>query len=410
MAYLGEVAFLILFPGFYVYHSLVNRGLVPGILGGYSTLVSLLLLPVLSVGYARRVIAGGGRMPGIDAAFLGFVAYLVLVSAAHLAAGANPEIALPYFGVAAQFAATFLAVRLMHPESVPARRALLASFLLVTALAFWNATDGSFLRSALDLIGHEARTVDYQGYGFVYLVLAVFVATATPSRMARAAAYLVSVPALFVNGARSEFVGLLLLIAIVELCYARRRAVVVGAAVTAVTFLLLAAGPLEELLMERVPESRFLALANVAADDNAAERIRMFWSAWETVRRHPFLGRFGSYPVGEYAHNALSAWVDLGLVGFLWFAVLLLVPLGILGSRFSSESRRPAYVLVLASVVVLVAMTAIAKNFTYLLLPIATGLFSHWINPGEAEERGRAPDPLEAGAGQGGVPGASGDS
>jgi hypothetical protein len=386
----GAAAFLAIVPGFFVYHTLVNRGLIPAVLGGYSTATALLLLPALSAGYVRRIAASGGSVRELDALFLGFVAYLVIVTAAQLAGGASAEVAIPYFSVAAQFVAAFLAVRLMDLGAVPLRRALVGCFAAVTALALWNATDEAFLRSALDLMISEARMTDYQGYGFVYLVLAVLVVAMARRGVARAAAYLVAVPALFLNGARSEFGGLLVAGLVVEYCYARRRGALVATVAAAAGVLVLAAGPLQGVVEELFPESRFLALADVASDDNASERMRMLASAWRTVRDHPLLGSFASYPPGDYAHNALSAWVDLGLVGFLWYAALVLGPIGILLARFGEDSRRPEYVRALASSVVLLAMAAFAKNFTYVMFPIATALFAQW-SPAE--------EPVPAGAG-----------
>jgi O-antigen ligase len=95
-----------------------------------------------------------------------------------------------------------------------------------------------------------------------------------------------------------------------------------------------------------------------------------------TVTSNPVLGDYGSYPVGEYAHNLFSVWVDLGLLGFLLFSTLLLVPLVHLLTQFNARARDPEYVLALTVLILSIALFLTSKNFTYQLLPVAVGLYS----------------------------------
>ena len=49
--------------------------------------------------------------------------------------------------------------------------------------------------------------------------------------------------------------------------------------------------------------------------------------AIESIKSNFILGDYGSYVselgIGMYAHNLLSAWVDLGFLGFLYFIFIL---------------------------------------------------------------------------------------
>lgn len=381
---LGNAAFLLMMPGYFVYHSLVGRGWIPGFLGGYSTGIALVLLAPLSVAYARTVLQGGWRIPRVDAAFLGFSAFLAAAVVAHLGLGANREIATPHLGIAFQFVSLFLAVRMLDLESKGFRKALVVSYVGVTALVVWNASDQSLVAMTLELSFSDARIADYQGYAFVYLVLVIFVASGLRSGLARAASYLVAVPALFVNGARSEFIGLFLAILVIEYCRTTRRTALASALVALLAVGALGSGPLRAQVEVLFPESRVAALVSVATDDSASERIRFLQNAWRTIGEHPLLGSFGSYPVGEYAHNALSAWVDLGFVGFVYYVVLLLVPVVALARRFRTEAGDPQFVLALASAVVLLGLSLVAKNFSYQLFPITLALFARWdARPGD---------------------------
>jgi hypothetical protein len=50
--------------------------------------------------------------------------------------------------------------------------------------------------------------------------------------------------------------------------------------------------------------------------------------AWEQIVASPIFGLYGGHWLfgsGDYAHNALSAWVSLGLVGFILYVGLCVV-------------------------------------------------------------------------------------
>src|SRR5262245_47381908 len=85
----ANFAFLALFPGFFFYHSAAGLGLIELVLGGYRSIVAaafalpllyfyVKLFPVL---YAKHV----------DAAFFGFVGYLLVVVGLNFGIGANSD-------------------------------------------------------------------------------------------------------------------------------------------------------------------------------------------------------------------------------------------------------------------------------------------------------------------------------
>jgi O-antigen ligase len=132
---------------------------------------------------------------------------------------------------------------------------------------------------------------------------------------------------LFLIGARSEIVGAVILFGVLEIVASRRPMHV--ALLVVVSIVLSAIVVLGELdtLFQFFPDNRFLALLlEGSGDASSAERALFQELAWRAVLDSPILGDYGHYErevsAGAYAHNWLSAWVDLGLVGLLLFIVL----------------------------------------------------------------------------------------
>jgi O-antigen ligase len=131
-----------------------------------------------------------------------------------------------------------------------------------------------------------------------------------------------AIASLFLNGARSEFSGVLFLIPILELYHARQKLYSVG-----IVFLLMiwfAANA--ESIVSMLPDNRILQLFDVSHSSSGVAREQLSSDAWHTITENPIFGDFGSYPDGYYAHNILCAWVDFGLVGLVLLAVLLVWP------------------------------------------------------------------------------------
>jgi hypothetical protein len=126
-------------------------------------------------------------------------------------------------------------------------------------------------------------------------------------------------------------------------------------------------------------DSRVFDLVYTAAEGTRSERAIFLDRALSTVRSEPFLGEFGSYPPGTYAHNAVSVWVDFGLAGTVGLVTLLAwgalrVARPRRGERPEARDlRRGALVLVGCCVVALIA----TKAFFYSLIPLTLGLVAN---------------------------------
>lgn len=382
------LAFVALFPGYFVYHALVAQGLPP-LLRGYSVLMAALALPLLALGGLRHLAAGQATV-WIDTGFAAFMACVLAGTLVHLAAGDSPEIVTSYLSTVPQWLALYGVARLNRSDDPRFVRACRASWWLMSAIVLANVTEGSFIVAVLDSpVGDRDTLATYQDFALLYLVVTLALLAGSRSMWTRWPLMLASAVVLFLTGARSEFLALLVGAAIIAWSLSRRRlALVVLAAVLAA-----AAAASLETVVDLLPGNRVVDLIANRAEGSLSERGDMLRQAWLTIGDHPVGGRFGSYQPGEYAHNLLSAWVDFGIAGLTALLLLLLLPLLDLAAQFGRRSRQPAYVLVLTLLLLAVLLLATAKTFTYNLVPFALGAYALDLARRTRRRRGDAPVP-----------------
>lgn len=368
-SWIALASFAAIFPGFVVYHVLIASGRIPPILGGYTVAMAALLLPVLVMAYLHEI-SRTGRLAFVDVAFFSFIAYFGFVVLFQLAVGANVVIAFTELAVIVQFVVLFFVFRLTNVS-----RTYVVSWLAVimtTAIVFANVSSGAFVVAVLKLSPAAEQAATHQDYAFAYLIPALFCAVSLESKWSRSLLYLLAVPALFLTGARSEFVGFLFAAMIIETCLARRRAVPMLVAVG-----LAAAGAIAvNYFLEELSSNRVVDLIQFGFASENSIRQGLLTAAVRVLGDHPLTGNFASYNPGEYAHNVVSVWVDLGALGFIMFAALLLLPFTDLLLQFKSRARDREYLLILVVFAIAILLAVISKHFTYAMFPVALGLFA----------------------------------
>ncbi|MEJ6002162.1 O-antigen ligase family protein [Paucibacter soli] len=386
---LVRICFYWLLPGFFIYHTLVGKEFLPGLLGGYSTAMSAILLLPMSFAYAQHLLESREHRLPLDTVYAGFVFYYASVLAVQFAIGARGNAVADQFGIIFQFLTLFMLARLAPLGDPNFQRWLLAFLVLMTAIIAFNADEGTFAVAALDLQGFNENLANYQAFAFVYSVVMLYVVAPMQQRWQRVLVYLFGIPTLFLNGARTEFIGILLLFSTIEFLDSKHKAITL-----LVTSSMLAIGIASlPLLADLYPESRTVLLFLDYSDDvSANERAQMLRDGWRSIAGSPWIGSFQSHARGEHIHNALSAWVDLGLLGFIVFVVLIAVPAVDLFLLQRLSFRNPTYRLAF-SLVFLTALFAItAKHYTHQLFPLALGIYARHL----IEQRRAPPGPPQA--------------
>lgn len=373
----AELTFFLLFPGFFAYQTLLGLGLIRAYLGGYFAIVSLLMLPVLLLSYLRRLQAQAFRIHRVDAAFLAYLAYFAAVVACN-AASADLGI-IGYHMLAIMYLLIlFILFKSLDFQGRRFQLTQLAGLVAMSAVVFSFSVDGSFYLAALGVARDPDSVATYQGFSRSYLVPLAVMLASTRRAPLRWALYALGVPTLYINTARSEFGALLFLIPLIEFHASRQRMAMLG--VLLLLFMLIKFNL--DTILAAVPSNRTLELLDLSHSSSVSARHHLTREALRTIALNPILGSYASYAGGNYAHNVLSAWVDLGLFGFVGLLMLLLFPLGqmaihgyLLGGRASRDER---FVLAWSLLGMTVLLLAMSHYFSDMLIGAALGAYARY--------------------------------
>lgn len=377
----AELAFFLLFPGFFAYQTLLGLGLIRAYLGGYFAVVALAVLPALLLSYLRRLHAQAFRLHRVDAAFLGFLAYFGAIIACN-AGSADGAIMAAHILAMAYMLILFIIFKSLDFDSRRFQLTQLAALVAMSAVVFSYSVDGAFYLAVLGAARDPDSVATYQGFSRSYLVPLVVALACARRAPARWALYALGLPTLYINTARSEFGALLFLVPLLELHAARHRLAMVAA--LALLALLLKLNL--DAIVAAVPDNRTLELLDLSHSSSVSARHHLTEQALRTIALHPILGAYASYPPGNYAHNILSAWVDLGLFGFGALLLLMGYPLvqmavhGYLVGGRASRDRR--FVLAWSLLGVTMLLLCMSHNFSDMLVGAALGAYARYRSGG----------------------------
>ena len=318
------------------------------------------------------LLCGTSRTIGISASlFGGFMLIFGINILYGIQTGISAEITGPHLAFFLKFICFYLLAIATPWEKGGFQRACRISLMLISIVVFSSvAFYGSSFSIELNM--DSDRQMDYQGMAFAYLVISLGALHGAGGIM-RILLYLLSVPVLFFIGARAEFVAFFLIVGVIEYFLTKSKALFF-LQLTSALLLIAAAAVLTQNIAEN---NRIFNLLDIEQDESAIERADLSRDAMRTIQRNPVIGDYGSYAPGKYAHNLLSAWVDLGLLGF---ALLNLMFVAALLDMYYKRRKRNWGELLAPSLAMLVAtyfLMMLAKSYTYQLIPIALGTYLH---------------------------------
>jgi O-Antigen ligase len=384
-AWLRAVPFLLVFPGYFAYHWSSLNGWIPLFLGGYVNEVSALVCAGFALAAVLTALTSPRkpvRLFALDWIFCAFMAWFGMVVLLHAAAQTAPGVTKNQLASWFQVLASYLAVRLLPLTQ-------LGRIPLVLAVAFSVLVLFAAQRDLLGLLlasSEDSSAATYQGLARAFLVTAAFGLISVHVPQLRWLAYLVTAFVLFLIGARSEIVGALIMFVVLEIAVSQRpaRALVAVAATSILGALALMASM--NALIELFPDNRFLLLLLESGSDGSVTERQLYQDmAWMATLDSPLFGAYGHYEkevsAGAYAHNWVSVWVDLGLVGLVLFVLVHLQ--GFLAAwsarnaalQFSSPQFRAIGAMALGLLVMVTTFSFLAKHFTDPGLAMVAGLF-----------------------------------
>lgn len=372
---LVQWAFLLLFPGFFFYQTLLGLGLIRAYLGGYFSIVALVL--ALPLGLAYFVAAKQHRqfISKFDLVHVLFVAYVLVVVVINLAAGANAIIVQRYLQSVMFFIEIYIIFRLIDFNDGTFVLLATLTLLAMSAITVHFSIDGFFYLQALNDTKDPGSLATYQGFARSYVYTLLIVVAVTRRVGVRLALYALAVATLFLNGARTEFTGVLVLVPLLEFYHTRHKLYLTLPFVFLLIQFAANAGAIAALL----PENRILQLLDLSHSSSAVARDHLSHNAWRTITENPLLGDFASYPDGHYAHNILAMWVDFGLAGFLAFAAILAwSAFRLLTDGFFLKQRSNEFVLACSFVFVAILWSLMAKSAPDMSVGAALGAFAKY--------------------------------
>ena len=318
----AALAFLAIFPGFYFYHFAVSMYVIPSFLAGWHGPMTLIFAVPLAFSFLAFIFKN--RLSVLSDPITLMAGLLLVYTVGWLLINMSLQPNHPgheelVAAILAMFV-YFMTGALLDLDGV--RKWLLPCWIIMVLLAVTNVTIGAYMfQTSLET---ETGSPLYQGLARSFMVVAMAMIALPPGIVARLIVGLFSIAALFVIGARSELYGFILTYAIAELTMSRRnifRVTMLGLAGLAIALVVTS-------YLGLLGASRQLLVFDLGADASWNVRNHFEYFARTQIAENPIMGVYGGHwqiEEGGYAHNALSAWVSLGIVGFMLYMALSIV-------------------------------------------------------------------------------------
>ena len=327
--YIPVLSFWLFFPGFLLYQILINLSIIPAFLGGYFGSVSAALLPLLVVVFLTNFFRIPRLIGILDSLFLVLMLLIVIVTLGNYLLGETAgNYELLYWnlsGVILNLACYFMA-KFFDLEGDKGRALLLVSFALVAFLFFLNLRNGAF--SLLDS-GIEG-TVTYQGYGRSIVAISLILVAGYRQALVRAALFSVTAIILLLVGSRSDLLLYIGTVAAAFYYIALRSATSILFYLFTSLFVISVLFTNVELILPALENTRLSDFVKngIFGSSSGQARLELAAAGWANIIDNPVLGRYGAYvretgSIGSYPHNLLSAWLNLGIFGFLCYVLLI---------------------------------------------------------------------------------------
>jgi hypothetical protein len=324
----ATLGFLLLFPGFLLYHYAIANGWIPAFLGGLFGAVSLVvaLIAVALFPFTAHRQLGAARLPGAFIALvIGYFAAWAVVNYLFIAEPyAAPALRETAAAIGTWIATMFVGLYFTFDSRRTRRTVVVFALLIVLALLHAMIRFKSPLGPYLTFSGADPDSTvsTYQAVGRSIVVTAIFLAAVVGHTRYRIVVLAIAAFFLVLLGSRTDAFTLLALMTVVVLGTVMR----VSRPASSLSALL--AGALfVHLTMPLFLQTRNAEILDLSSSSSWQARQELQTAAVRVIRDNPVLGTFGYHfrdgGAGYYAHNVLSAWTNFGFLGFVLYLSLL---------------------------------------------------------------------------------------
>lgn len=312
---LGGVSFWLLFAGYFLYHFLVTLGAIPPVANAFFSIVLMISLP----GYIWGTVVAMRRMPRLGLGTGGIVTMALMIwtifwLALHFALDPGHPAHYQLLVTLVLWVGLMLLAFNLPIYSKLFQMACLGTLAMIgsMSIAFIDA-------STLMVEGaSEQASASYQGMARGLMLIAAVAVCGRLEVLFRLLIASFTIVVLFVIGARSELYGFLAAYLTMEGLLNRKQPM----AQIALVLMIIGAVWLVLQNLDLLYASRQLQVLDLSKSSSWVARQYMLQYAENQIAASPLLGVYGGHwnlGEGDYAHNALSAWVSLGFPGFVLF-------------------------------------------------------------------------------------------
>lgn len=332
--------FVVLFPGFFLYHLGVAYDAIPAFAGGLFGYAALFLFPLFILTIPK--VWKQNRTSPYFWVLLSLMVYVSVLAFLHFSLGTSHGVGLATVQtletVVLWGALFFVGFFLPWQSRFLQRSILLFAIGLLLFLIFFVISTGSVMLDARRVSSADG-VATYQGFARSAVASGLFLFAVYAGIRAKAVVLIGSGFVLFLLGARSELFGFLASVSVLSLIYSLRSVrYLFGFSVAFIVLTTAAWFSLDYLLM-----SRQLQVLDIEASSSWIARMELQQIAVQQISENPLFGQFGGHiangDVGSYAHNWLSAWVNFGLLGVILYLFLVCVAAIRSGARVWGEKR-----------------------------------------------------------------------
>lgn len=324
----ANIGFILLFPGFYLWN-LARAAQLIEVDSGSNVEISICISLLFSTVFLSKWIS-----LALNEAFAGFVAFFLvycIVWTFWMGFQTEPT----NVAIAAVSDSLVLVVSLFALLSIGAYmsensrkfRAAVWVFLILMSLLTAYFTDYHWLSFDPSRYFSNLNTASYQGFSRSITLTALLALSFIGSVYFRTLVTALCACIIFLAAARAELFGFVFCVIVLEALLSWRRGanllflVLLGGCASAILF----------LSFDALLASRQLEIFDLGNSTSWSARQELSKIAWEQIVQNPLSGLFGGDRLiggGEYAHNALSAWVTYGFFGFILYYGLALIAFG----------------------------------------------------------------------------------
>ncbi len=370
--------FILLFPLFFIYHVLVAKGYIPPFLGGYFSIIALLNFPflvILSLIYKKS----NRQFTLIEIIFFLLLIYTFFIAIVNfllnpLPLENNEMLIFSIRGIVFSIICYILGKHIsIYNENFKKLIVFFLLLFLIIILLNLNEFGMFYLRLSSE---NAAFTISYQGYARVLTIVGLIAIALIKNPYPRLFVYIVVSISLFFNGARTEFV-LFNFAAIIFFTVFMPRIIYIIILGFIVSFIIIMQN---ETLQNLILENRLLELfTNLESSTSGNARFDTILIALQTISENPLFGNYGSYVeiggIGYYAHSIISAWVNLGLFGFVLYILLFFLMLLYIYIYKYKKSSIEYKLFLLFFTFTFMAMI-VSKDYSYMLMGFLVAFYS----------------------------------